>query len=320
MAINDSSSLKNDATSKDYKSQLKPYSLGMLTANKGAGTEMVDVMLIELSWATHGEVNNNYTQETVEGLDINGEKVKYSVVSSNNITAAWLPMGNSNRISPPELRRGMIVMVYKDSDNNYYWVDTGMNRELMRAESVTYAYCANGDTGDNKKVSQDDWYVVEINPRGQQLMITTSASNGEYTTYDIVLNTKDGVLKINDGLGNLIMMDSRNIQHRMENQRGTFIEMLGDDINLNAVKDLNITAGGKITVKAGSDVSYNVSGKVEYTVSGNYIVNSASYILNPSSGSGTAHGSMNIDGAIKTGKNIHAGGNITADGNIDCKH
>lgn len=321
-------------TSKDYTSQFKPYSIGVVTANKGEGTGLLDVQPIEIQWASNGEIVNNYAEETVEGKDREGQDVKYGVVTSNNITAAWMPMGNSNRISPPELRRGMLVMIYKDSDNNYYWVDTGLNREYMRAESVTYGFCANPSVTDNAKVSQDDWYIAEIAPRNHQMMITTSQKNGEYTTYTIVLNTEEGFFKIADGLGNFVILDSKNVQIRMENQKGTFLEMLGEDITINAPKNITINAGDNITVTGGKDITTNAGSNYSNTSGSNYTVNSgsqytmtsATYTFNATSGRGTATGSgMRIDGeidagTIKTEGNIHAGGDITAGGNIDCKH
>jgi uncharacterized protein (DUF2345 family) len=339
--------LKNKATDRDYTSQFRPYSLGTVTAHKDPHSELIDVTPIEILFANNGEIINNYQEQRVRGLNKQGEEVNYSVITSNNITAAWLPIGNSNRISPPELRRGMIVMIYVDGDNKYYWQDLGLNREYMRAETATYAFCANPNPNENKAVAQDSWYVVEVSPRNHQLILTTSKDNQEYTTYSISLNTKEGVLKITDGEGNFIMMDSRNVQHRLENQKGTFIEMLGEDITLSAPrnikvvagKDISFEAGNKIDVKSGSETEFNAGGNYNITTggncdiiaSGNYTVTSVTYSLTGTGGGGKSVGDLKIEGnatisnhvrsdTIATGGNIHAGGNITADGNIDCKH
>lgn len=330
----------NKPTSKDYTSQLKPYSLGVLTAHKENGTGLIDVQPIEINWASNGEIVNNYSEETVEGKDKEGQDINYKIISSNNLTAAWLPLGNSNRVSPPELRRGMIVMIYKDSDNNYYWVDSGLNREYMRAESATYGFCANPEPTKNSKVSHDDWYILEVSPRTHQIMLSTSQANGEYTSYSIVLNTQAGFLKITDGFGNFITMDSRNIQHRLENQRGTFIEMLGEDINIYAPKNINIKAGKDINIESGSNMNIGISSKFEISSGSDYSINtkanysmvSSTYTYSATNGIGTAHGqgmriegqmssgSVKTDNNIDAGSNIHAGGNITAGGKIDCKH
>lgn len=324
----------NKPISKDYTSQFKPYSIGVVTANKGEGTGLLDVQPIEIQWASNGEIVNNYAEETVEGKDKEGQDIKYRVITSNNLTAAWMPMGNSNRISPPELRRGMLVMIYKDSDNNYYWVDTGLNREYMRAESVTYGFCANPNPLVNAKVSQENWYIVEVSPRNHQLLITTSQSNNEYTTYTVVLNTKDGFFKLVDGLGNYILLDSKNKQIKMENQNGTFFEILDGDISINAPKNITIEAGNDIIINSGnfinitakSDFTNNSGSSYRINAGAQYTMTSMSYSFSAITGIGTATGKgMKIEGKIEAGsilteEDIHAGGNITAGGKIDCKH
>ena len=84
-----------------------------------------------------------------------------------------------------------------------------MGREplLRKHEDVVYAY-SNKPSSD-EEYTEDTSYWVRVSTRDKFVHLHTSDNDGEATTYDILIDTREGKLIATDGLGNRISFSSK---------------------------------------------------------------------------------------------------------------
>lgn len=227
------------------KSSLRRYSLGIVTVNKEDGSDYIKVTPIELLSFENGPLSDNKRDYEVKGSDIKGVERQSSVEGENTVVAKWIPDGNDNRITAPDVIAGETVQLYKYADSEeIYWKTLFREPELRRLETVHYAYSnmRSGLTPFNKETS----YWVEISTKEKHIKIHTSKNDGEACEYDISIDTERGILRIQDDLGNFLNLDSpngnltgeiNNLIHLKSNR----ILFEAEDITLKASKVTNDT-------------------------------------------------------------------------------
>jgi phage baseplate assembly protein gpV len=98
-------------------------------------------------------------------------------------------------------------------------------------------------------------YWFEVDTLNKYVKLHTSDNDGELTTYDITLNTKEGSLEIKDGVGNSVLMNS---------SEGSLTATMNSKVTLKApeiVLDGDVTTTGtqaivgKATLQSGMGVS-----------------------------------------------------------------
>jgi phage baseplate assembly protein gpV len=94
-------------------------------------------------------------------------------------------------------------------------------------------------------------YWLEVDTKNKSVKFHTAMNDGEYTEYDITINTKDGTLKVTDKKNNYIYLESKK-----------------DTITVNTNKDIIAKASASVTVNA---PNINLTGNVNIT--GNVKVN-----------------------------------------------
>jgi hypothetical protein len=212
--------------------------VGHAASNLALGTNKLSVYPIEHVGYLDSEINDDVTTHTVEGTDGAGNSYSVAMNVSNAIRATWLPL-QSNRLSPPNVRRGERVLLwqYGDSDE-YYWTTTGLDDCLRRLETVIHAY---SDTQDEsvKVLTPDNSYWLEVSTHKKNITLSTCKADGEPFAYTIQVNTKDGAFVIVDDTGNLFELDSENEQFTLKTASGGILKLTGEDFDL-LVKSVNI--------------------------------------------------------------------------------
>jgi len=228
-------------------SELKPYSLGMVAENKklkgkdGGPCRIVEVTPIEDLPMLDGEIKSGTVVESIKSQDRLGGEFQIKTGTSNSVEATWLPLGSDNRFTPPDVRRGAIVMLYRFSDEDrFFWVRLFDDLKLRKLETVIYAW--SGTQNESAEVNGDNYYYMEVSTHKGQVNFHTSKANGEFCTVDIQLNTKEGHFQFRDDTGHVFIIDFKEKQMAMQNPDGTSI-----DINK---KNLTITVPETYTVKA----------------------------------------------------------------------
>lgn len=184
------------------------YSLGIVAKDKPTSTDTITVMPIEHINDTVGDVNDT---SDYESNSVNHKQVpsKSKAVSKNTITANWISLGSSNRISSPDVIAGETVLIYTYADTNeYYWTTYLREPSIRRLEKVLYGYSNLSSGARSESFGRDTSYWLEVDTMNKYVKLHTSDNDGEFTTYDIRINTKEGSLDIKDGVGNSIVMDS----------------------------------------------------------------------------------------------------------------
>jgi len=210
-------------------SMFKLYSIGIAAENKVLGESTIEVHLIEQTGFIDGELTSNPTEIVETGTTRNGETYNESIVMTNSISAMWLPFG-SNRKTPPDVRRGEHIAVWKYADADvYYWSALGLDEILRRLETVIYAFSNTKDEA-TKELTPDNTYWFEVSTHQGTITLGTSKSNGEKFKYTIQINAKDGGITITDDNELSITLDSNENKVEITNADGTKIGMIGSKV------------------------------------------------------------------------------------------
>lgn len=238
------------------ESGLKLYSLGIVVDDKPDNTDMVLVSPIEvLNIQTPGSILNHGTK-FVGSLNNGGSSFKTEVSSTNYLRAKWLPIGQSNRITSPCVNKNETVLLFKFGDvDEYYWTTLFREVELRRLETVLYGFSniKSGIIPFDKLTS----YWMEISTKNKTIKLHTAMNDGEFTEYDINIDTKNGTLIVKDKRNNTFAIDSKKdlVTIRTNNNiiasAGKSIDLESPIINLKG----NVNIQGNLDVKGNANIS-----------------------------------------------------------------
>lgn len=227
----------------------KSVSLGIVAENKkmsdakGKINRVVMVTPIEDLSMTNGEIRSNPEQLEASGTDVSGKAYSTSVPVDQVVEATWVPF-LSNRLTPPDVRRGERVRLWRSGDaDKYYWSTMGLDDNLRKLETVIFAFSA---TTDESQVDLDlnNCYYFEVSTHNKSITIQTSSSNGEPFRYTAQINAAEGAFLIEDDIGNSIELDSPENRICLENADDSKVELKGGKIAIVANEEVSLTVGG----------------------------------------------------------------------------
>lgn len=272
------------------ESLLKFYSLGIVVETKPPNTDIILVTPIEkLNIQEPGPIKDKKYKSEGKLKSITSVNFETEINSKNYLRAKWLPLSNSNRITAPDVVANETVILFKYQNvDEYYWTTIFREPELRRLETVNYSYSnlRSGITAFDKTTS----YWTEVDTRNKKIHVHTSMNDGEYTEYDIDIDTKNGILYISDKKGNIIKLISK---------EDKILVNTNNDVTINTAKTVNITTGTTINIVANSSVNIT---SPNINLNGNVSVN----------------GSLNTSGNTQSKGSIQCAGNIQCKGNINC--
>lgn len=242
-------------------SKLHVYGLGIVAANKKLDSKLIEVTPIEALPMLDGEITDNMDEVTTKGKDASGGSYETAVNSTASIQAEWLPIGMSNRATPPDVRRGEHVVLYKFGDvDKYYWTTLFYDMKLRKLETVIFAFSNTQD--EDVDGTADSTYFLEISTHKKIIHLHTSKSDGEPYVYDLQLNTKDGVFTFKDDVGNYIQFDTKNTRIELKNADGSWIDMDRKDIKIYAPNNIEMRADNNIIISAGNEVNTDAGSSI----------------------------------------------------------
>lgn len=221
-------------------SKLRVYSLGTVAANKPLTSKDIEVVPIEDTPMVNGEVTDNGERVSAKASDVEGGAYETEVPTASSIVATWLPLGNSNRVTAPDVRRGEMVVLYRFADQDkFWWVTMEDDIRLRKLETVIFAISA---TQDEKQANDaKSTYFMEWSSHKKLIHIHTSKADGEPYTYDIQINTKEGFITIQDDDGQVISLDSKERQLVMKNRDGSILDINKTKILMHADDEIKMT-------------------------------------------------------------------------------
>jgi len=305
-------------------SKMNAVSVGHVAANKPLNSANVEVIPIEAMPIQSGELADNASEYTAKATDKDGAAYEASAVMKSTVVAEWIPIGDSNRMTPPDVRRGELVMLYQFADSDkYYWNTLKNDLSFRKLETVVYAFSATPD--EKAKPNHNNCYFIEVSTHKGRIHIHTTQANGEPYGYDILLNTKEGNFSITDTIGNQFLIDSSESRILLKNDKGSFIDLdkliltmqTGDQINLNTKVYTLKSEQSTVQTTTSTLTASTHSVTAETSVSGT---------LSQGGGNGAKFaGTMDVVGRITGEAEIHArlvtadeihGGHVTSDSSI----
>lgn len=302
-------------------SKLRVVSLGLVAENKALDKFTVEILLQEYNPMASGDATANADTEVAKGVNKEGVAYETSADVTSTVSATWLALGCPNRRTAPDVRRGDRVVVYQFADSDkYYWATYSQDINMRRLETVVWGF--SGTKDEDAEPTKDNSYYFEISTHNGVVAFHTSAANGEITTFDVQLNTKDGILQIFDGFGNRFILDSTKARMTIVNSEDSYIDVFGRAISMQAAdtidlstKDFSVTASNSMVFSANNSISTKTkTNTIEATTNhkGDFNVVGAFGLSGDMRTSAGGGGTGRIDIAA----DIHLDGSLRADGDV----
>ncbi len=187
-------------------SKYKIYAVGTVAEDLIVGNKAIRVYPHEVVTNIEGDITATNSINK-QAKDSENKNYNISLDESNTITATWMNP-NSNRITPPNVRKGETVLIYQYADlGKFYWTTRGVELDLRGLEHVEYAYVNDPNA---TEMNDSNCYKVIYSTLNKLIAVRTTDNDGEATNYEQSIDTKEGiVLLILDGFGNTITLDSK---------------------------------------------------------------------------------------------------------------
>ena len=210
-------------------SRYKLVSIGYAAQNKALDSRELECVPIEKLPYIDGELTPDTAVMSHSGIDTQGNKYTTKANYGNTLGCTWLQWG-SNRVTPPDVRRGELVFIWQYADEDlYYWTSPGKDDHLRRLETVIWAFSGTKDEK-TKKLTPLNSYVVEVSTHKKLVTLTTSKANGEPYSYTIQVNADKGGVVIMDDDGQYLELNSKERRWTITNKDGSIYKMDKDTI------------------------------------------------------------------------------------------
>src|SRR5690606_3791141 len=124
------------------------------------------------------------------------------------IPAEWIGIGESNRRTCPNVRRGEELILYTLADSNkIFWTPRNKKSGLRCKETAVWAFAATEEEGD-KALDDENSYIVEVSTHRKVILISTSKASGEKSRFFVQLNAGEGIATLADDCDNEVTIDS----------------------------------------------------------------------------------------------------------------
>jgi hypothetical protein len=295
-------------------SRLQIYSYGIVASNKALDSAQIEVTPVEDMPMMDGQITDNVTTTEASGVDGSGNPFQTQVTESGTLTATWMPMGQPNRQTPPDVRRGEQVAIYRFGDaDQYFWVTMGSDLALRKLETVIFGFSGTPNEGDSP--SADNTYLIGISTHQKRVWMSTTKANGEPYAYNLELDTDNGKFTISDDIGNVFTLDSENHILRAENTDGSFMEINQENFNLFVNDQINMEGKG-LNIKT-QTMNTEASESITTKTTTQTITATTLHNGNFNTGAGeSGDGTMTSSGDFKTTGHMEAQAGISTNGTV----
>lgn len=202
------------------------YSWGIAAANKKRKSDKLEITPTQDFPFTDDEVSSHVKKINSKGIDSSGNSFETEVKATVTLSATWMPLGQSNRLTSPDVRRGELVAIYRFSDQDfYYWITAAKAKKIRRTETVIYAFGATKE--ENVELDASNCYFLEFSGHDKHITLKTSQANGELTQYTFQLNGGEGLATLRDSANNQININTASNKIESIHSSGDFIMLEG---------------------------------------------------------------------------------------------
>lgn len=211
--------------------------IGIAAEDKEINSKTLKIFIKDLLPFYNGKLVPKETEHPINVKNYSG-----TLKLTNVVTATWYGK-NSNRRYPPDVKRGeqVIVYIYSDKDT-YYWDSAGRDDDKRRTERQMIAV-ANTPDGP-APINTENSYGLTMDTQEEQIVrLHTSNTAGEEFRYQVFLDAKTGAVGFRDDANNEVMIQSEIPRVFMRNNKGTYLELAGENLSMIVPKDLLIKVG-----------------------------------------------------------------------------
>lgn len=157
-------------------------------------------------------------------LNADGVEETSKSLVANTLPAKWGPIGDPNRKTAPDVREGSQVAIYQVSgQNQLYWTTYGFNADTHRLETVIWGFNANPALAEDTPFSVDDYTMFKVSTHEGLVQLRTSQANGEKSSFDLMINGRDGRIDIRGSEGSILSVDDPEHTFTYTNKDGSII-------------------------------------------------------------------------------------------------
>lgn len=235
-------------------SVFKMVGVGVVANNKAITDKVIEVTPTEWLPMHDGEMTSNAAKMTHKSKDIDGNETQGMILTDQVVKATWLP-GGSNRLSAPDVRRGVHVELWATADaDKYYWKTMGLDDHLHKLETIIIGISNTTDESVTD-LTPEHMYWIEFSTHSKRLAFCSSKSQGEAYQHELYIDTDASELMYTDDIGNLVNVKSKlNLIH-LQNAKGAYIKIDQKDIKMFAPQDITAEATRNVSVKAGKNIA-----------------------------------------------------------------
>ena len=280
---------------------------GTVANNKESNTKQIYVYLPKVMPLADGKTTADAKESEQQSKNAKGEAVQSTVLQGNAVPCTWNPMGDSNRLTPPDVREGSKVSVYQvTGSDTYYWTTWGVNAETMRLETVMYGWSASPNIDENAEFNINNFYTFSVSTHSGEIRFRTSQANGEATIFELLINAMKGKIMIGGKEKNYFVLDDIKHSFTYTNADASVLNVEKKDITLYSKNSINMQGVESINILT---KKLNVECK-------DWQVKADNAQFNISSTWGVKCPTTNWEGNIKMKGNIDQNGGINSSGLI----
>lgn len=235
----------------------KMVGMGQVVKDKLEDGYSIEVTMVESMPTLEGDYNEK-EKKSLNNVNMSGKTTSLQVEKGKSVTAKWLNLYNSNRITAPDVTIGEMVHLFQYAGNDeYYWASISTN--IRKREKVIYGFSNKDDAKPNQPSGEEQYYML-VDTRNKEVVFHTANNDGEASWYDLIFNTADGIVTLVDQQGNYTELKSVD---------GILNIRINNDIVINHDRDLTITTGQNYTHKIGSNRTAEIGAEDKETIGGN---------------------------------------------------
>lgn len=224
------------------KSIVTLYSVGYVTVNKERNSRKIQCLPVEAAAATDGEVTHDPIEEILKGVDKDGNSYEVKATQTRDIECEWMST-EDNRATPPDMRRGEMVEIYRvGKTGQYYWRCMNFRNALRNLEHVVYLFAASPEAG-GAGGTFEKCYSMVFSPMDGYIQIKTTKANREPFEYTFEINTKQGVAILSDDVGNYSEINSSESRIKLQNVNKSMVSIEKQEIDIKADKRITLMVG-----------------------------------------------------------------------------
>ena len=185
-------------------SHFKSEEIGIVANDKKVGSNTIRVFPQQQLGEYEGVITYE-DKENTKSVSSSGSGVLVGSVSKQpTITADWVNLGGSNRVTSPDVMKGETVILYRvGGADKWFWSMMRGETDLRRKETIVNVY-GNTDEHGEQLTNENSYYTV-MDTKGKKIGLHTADNDDEVAKFDIDIDTKEGVVTIKDSNGNSLI-------------------------------------------------------------------------------------------------------------------